>query len=210
MGIGIAAGWTRAAVITSAGLSLAAGMVAWASLRWPDVSAVLALDREALHAGEFWRLWTGHLVHLDTTHALINLAALAALILVASRLRQLPALLASTLLLMPLLSVVLLLTTPGLQWYVGLSGLLHGWVAWLLWRQGGKVAMAGFALLAAKLCWEALRTDVPHTAFPVVTEAHLVGAITGLVLAVAMQGWSHLRARLTHTREVDQSRNRSG
>lgn len=196
MGTGVAVGRTGTAVAASVGLSLAAGAVAWASIRWPSVFKALALDREALQAGEYWRLWSGHLPHLDATHALLNLAALAALVFVASRMRQLPALLACTLLLMPLLSLILLLAVPGLQWYVGLSGLLHGWVAWLLWRQGGLIAVIGYMLLAAKLTWEALRTNAPHTAFPVVTEAHLIGATIGIMLAIAMQWWPRAGRRI--------------
>lgn len=163
---------------------------AWASLRWPSVFEFLALDRGAVRAGEAWRLWSGHLAHLDVRHAALNLIALAVLAGIALRIRQLPALLGASLVLMPAISLGLLLAVPGLQWYVGLSGLLHGWAAWLLVRLGGWIAATGFLLFAVKLSWERWAPADEAIAIPVVTEAHLIGALAGLVLASA---WWRLR-----------------
>src|SRR5690606_26595278 len=87
MGAGPAAGRLRAAVAASAGLTLAAALPAWAGLRWPGVFDSLVLDRAALGAGQWWRLWSGHLVHLDARHAAANLAALALLAVAAWRMR---------------------------------------------------------------------------------------------------------------------------
>ena len=38
---------------------------------------LLRYDRVALAAGEWWRLLTAHVVHLDTRHALLNCLGLA-------------------------------------------------------------------------------------------------------------------------------------
>ena len=146
---------------------------------------VFTEQRAALAAGQWWRLWSGHLVHLDARHAAVNLAALALLAVAASRMRCLAALLGASALMMPLASLGLLLADPGLQWYAGLSGLLHAWAAWLLLRHGGATGTAGLCLLAAKLLWETL----PGTAgaaggsFPVALEAHRIGIVAGLLLA---------------------------
>ena len=90
----------------------------------------LVLDRDAVLGGQLWRLWSGHWVHLDARHAAINLAALMVMALIAGRMRLLRPLLVASLLMMPLIAALLLLTAPDLQWYAGLSGLLHGWAAW--------------------------------------------------------------------------------
>lgn len=149
----------------------------------------LVLDRGMLAAGQAWRLWTGHLVHVDAAHAALNLAALAILAAFAARMRQLGPLLLASLLLMPGISLGLLLTSPELQWYAGLSGLLHGWAAWLLVRRGDRVALAGLLVLGLKLAWEALPENTVHAGVPVAIRAHQLGAAGGLLLALASRGW---------------------
>lgn len=148
---------------------------------------LLALQRAALGDGQWWRLWSGHLMHLDARHALLNIAALLLLAWLAARARQLRALLGMSVLLMPLLSLILLASLPTLDWYVGLSGLLHGWAAWLLLQHRGPwplAGLAGLAALAAKLGWEAIATPSTAAAWPVVSEAHLIGALLGALLAL--------------------------
>lgn len=186
MGTGAAAGRVRAAAGAAAGLSAAAALPAWASQRWPAVFDALVLERAAVAGGQWWRLWSGHLAHLDGRHATINLLALALLAVAAARLRSLPALLGMSLLLMPLVSLGLLQAAPELQWYAGLSGLLHAWAAWLLLRYAGPLGAAGLCVLAAKLLWEALSPGDANAAFPVVLEAHRIGALAGLLLATPM------------------------
>ncbi len=159
-------------------------MVALAGLHWPAVFDALVLERDAVLRGQLWRLWSGHLVHLDLRHATFNLAALALLAAIAARMRQLPALLRTSLLLMPLLSIGLLLAAPALQWYAGLSGLLHGWAAWLLLRHGGRIALAAGIVLAAKLAWEQIAPATGSMAFPVIHAAHLIGALLGAGFAL--------------------------
>lgn len=197
MGTVPAAGRRGAAVAASAGLSLAATLAAWASLRWSQVFGWLALDRQALHAGELWRLWSAHLAHLDARHATINLAALALLALVAARMRCLRGLLLASALLMPAISLALLLALPRLQWYVGLSGLLHAWVAWLLLQYGGRIAMAGLVLLTAKLVFEATLPGTIDASFPVVPQAHVAGSVLGIALASAAACLGRLRESRT-------------
>lgn len=145
----------------------------------------LVLDRDAvLGGGQLWRLWTGHWVHLDLQHAAINLLAMAALALIAARMRQWRPLLRTTLWMMPLIAAGLLLAVPDLQWYAGLSGLLHGCAAWLLLRHGGRVAVVGAVVLATKLAWQQLAPAAADAAFPVIHAAHLIGALVGAALAV--------------------------
>ena len=144
----------------------------------------LVLDRDAVLGGQLWRLWSGHWVHLDARHAAINLAALVLMALIAARMRQLRPLLVASLPMMPLVAALLLLTAPDLQWYAGLSGLLHGWAAWLLLRRGGGVATIGAVLLAGKLVWEQVAPAADASAFPVIHAAHLIGALVGAALAL--------------------------
>lgn len=165
---------------------------------WPGAIALVAILLQAsggleafrwersLAASEPWRLVSGQLVHLGWVHLGLNLAALGLAwgwfgATLGGR-GGVAASLASG------AAVMLGLTfaTPGLQWYAGLSGVLHGLVAagalaGLRRRPG--LALAVLALLAAKLAAEMLGQGSAGTARliggPVVVAAHLYGALGG-------------------------------
>ncbi|HEY5807470.1 MAG TPA: rhombosortase, partial [Povalibacter sp.] len=101
----------------------------------------LRYERTAVFQGEVWRLITGHLVHGTLAHLLLNVAGaglIAGLFPRDYTLRQwLIVLLAS----IAAIDAGFVLFEPQLQWYVGLSGVLHGLlaagsVAW--WRHETK------------------------------------------------------------------------
>ena len=164
----------------------ALGPGAWHALRY---------ERAPIAAGEWWRLVTAHLVHEEGRHLALNLAGLAAigaLYAADARLRDWALVaLASAL----GVGAGLYLGEPGLEWYVGASGLLHG-----LWAAGGVAAwkrwptesLVTLALLAAKLAFERwhgpLSTDL-GAGLPVITAAHRYGALSGLAAALALRLW---------------------
>jgi rhomboid family GlyGly-CTERM serine protease len=151
-------------------------------------------EREALENGEYWRLVSGHLVHLGAGHLWPNVAALAIVGLLfedvfrnADWWRVSAASAAA-------IDLGLYALQPGVTWYVGLSGVLHGMVAagavvLLLRRQFVGVVLA--IGLAAKLAFEQLIGPMPFTAesvgAPVVVAAHLYGAVGGLLAAAAAE-----------------------
>jgi rhomboid family GlyGly-CTERM serine protease len=80
---------------------------------------------------------------------------------------------------------------PQLQWYVGLSGVLHGAlaagaIAW--WRQESRpLALALTVVLAAKLAWEQWHGALPFSGdMTVVVDAHLYGALGGGLAGAAL------------------------
>ncbi len=166
---------------------LAVGLVAVAVALLGDRAAgALRYERQAVLEGQVWRLLTCHLVHLGWSHLLLNLTAGA---LVAAVLRSfafarvlLPAALG--------VGLGLLLLSPGVGWYVGLSGVLHGllacgaFAAGLAGNWGGWGALA---LLAVKLAYEGLWGPFPGSGNlaggPVVLESHLYGTLASLPLA---------------------------
>jgi rhomboid family GlyGly-CTERM serine protease len=82
---------------------------------------------------------------------------------------------------------------PQVEWYVGLSGVLHGVVACgalLLVRLRSTVGVLLAIGLAGKLVFEQVVGPVPFTQAsvggPVITAAHLYGAAAGGVAAVLM------------------------
>lgn len=169
---------------------IAAVAVALAALG-RDGLAALAWQRAAIESGEAWRLVSGQLVHLGIGHLLLNLAALAAAMALFTgfRTRDWAGSFACSGL---AVAAGLWWASPGLAWYAGLSGALHGVyvagaVAWL-WQgeRGGWLLAAG---LVAKLAWEAWAgpsaLSETLTGGAVVTAAHLYGALGGLVWGLA-------------------------
>lgn len=182
VGAGLAAGRRRAAVAASL-ILLAVALTSAAALHWPELAAALLLDRPAVVQGQWWRLWSGHLLHLDLSHALLNLGALAVIVLLAWRQRMLAELAVAALVAMPLLSLALLWLDPRLDWYAGLSGLLHGLLVVVLVRRGDMLATVLLLLLVAKLACE-WRFGSHGQQFEVVTLAHRLGAAWGVLWAV--------------------------
>ena len=154
--------------------------------------AWLRFDRTGIAAGEAWRLVTGHLVHLGVSHALLNLAGLVLVwILVghAFRWKQWLWVIAGA---TGTIDIGLWFGAPSLEWYVGLSGLLHGMLAagifaGLANRSSQAVILAVF--VTGKLAWEQLAGALPGSEATaggaVIVDAHLYGAIGG-VLAAAL------------------------
>lgn len=169
-----------------------------AVLSVPGTIATAALpalewQRAALDAGQWWRLLSGHFAHLNTHHLLFNLLGLALIVDLLldgwSRAAVIGLAIASAL----GTGVLLWLLEPQLQWYVGLSGLLHG-----LW---GGAALAGWLRRHQPICLAALVAlafkltllNEGLGAMPVVPVAHLYGAASGLLWAALCCAWSRCR-----------------
>lgn len=148
---------------------------------------LLEYRREAILAGEVWRLWTGHLVHFGLAHALIDVSALGALLWLASRLDTAMRCLPGLLLAMPGISLGFLLLEPALGVYRGLSAIDMTLLACLLgvaWRQrpGSRLVLAVVAAMAlAKSLadiWGLVPTMLTEDV-RVAASAHLLGLIAG-------------------------------
>ncbi|RPI12970.1 MAG: rhombosortase [Lysobacterales bacterium] len=171
----------------SAFLTLAA-LMTLLQLAPADTVEALRYQRDAV-ATEPWRLVTGHLVHADAAHFGWNMLGLLIVGTLFARdyraSEWLVIVLAST----TATSIGFLLFEPGLAWYVGFSGVLHGCmtaglVAWLRSSRDWLTALVA-ALFVGKLAWEHAMGPLPFTAstlsLPVVYPAHTYGAVGGLV-----------------------------
>ena len=180
-----------------------------AILQVSGLTPLLRYSRDAIAAGEIWRLITGHLLHLGAPHFVLNaMGTVLAAALVGAQLR--PLAWAQVWLACALsVSVGLWFLQPGVGWYVGLSGVLHGLiVAGAVTGLGDYrerlFAAAVLAAIAAKLGWEQWSGAMPGTAAlaggSVITEAHLYGAVGGLLAGLVV-----LVSRGLHgTRDRDQ------
>jgi len=175
-----------------AGLAFVVAALALPALAGPAALDWLRYDRARIAGGELWRLLSGHLVHYDARHLLMNLAGLGLLwwLFIA----DLPA--RSWWLIVALsacaVSAGLYLFDPAVGWYVGLSGVLHGiWAAagvaaWRRWRLESGVTLA---LLAGKLVLERGIGPISAGVDPgltVIVAAHLYGALGGLAGALGL------------------------
>ncbi len=100
------------------------------------------------------------------------------------------------------ISCGLLYRDTELMWYVGLSGILHGMLAagsWAAVRTGQREGIALLLVLALKLLWEQAQGGLPGTAElaggTVIVNAHLYGAVAGLVTGVLV-AWSVRKTRI--------------
>ena len=156
---------------------------------------LLEYHREALEGLQLWRLLTAHAAHLGLTHGVLNGAALVLVWLIgrdSTSPREWAWLLLGSI---AAVDAGLYWLSPDVGWYVGTSGALHGLlggVAVLMLDRGARAyGIALLLALAAKLAWEQVSGGAMTTAAlgdaPVVTVAHLYGAIGGVTVAVVLR-----------------------
>jgi rhomboid family GlyGly-CTERM serine protease len=189
--------WTRIPWLT---LALAGSMAALYAVLGP-VPAGLVYDRDAIGEGDWWRLFSGHLVHGDVAHLAWNLGGLLVLGTLLERVSR------------PLLPVMLLggavtvdvaltLWLPGIAYYCGLSGVLNALLVPVLadaWRKSRSPLVPAIALLSlAKIGFETLAGQalVTDTLWPGVPLAHLAGWIAGVPALLLPGDRSRLRNTL--------------
>lgn len=143
--------------------------------------------RGAIGHDEPWRLWTGQFCHWSGLHLAGNLAAAAAIGVIAGR--PVRRWLAALPLVAPLLSLFLLVAAPGLESYRGLSGLVGVLVAAAVVEGGTPGRLLGIVYLG-KLVFDAA-TGSGSALLPagigVTWAAHLGGLLIGAALAVAFR-----------------------
>jgi len=175
------------------GLALAAMIALWIGLALAGEPAREALhwSRSGVAAGEHWRWLTAHLVHLDLAHALLNAAGLALVWVLFCDLYSI-----RRWLLVAACGIVTidvgLWWLSDVRWYVGASGVLNTLAAAGIVREiidGDRMAWFVGAAGLTKLVYENLAGPLPFLAsdHPIVLEAHLFGALAGMVCGLLMQ-----------------------
>ncbi|MBA3564019.1 MAG: rhombosortase [Gammaproteobacteria bacterium] len=158
-----------------------------------ETTSALRYDRAALADGEFWRLVTGHFVHLNWGHLLLNVAGLGMVWLLFATEYPLWRWVLVSVAGLAAMDLGFWISEPPLAWYVGLSGLLHtlfaaGNLRWIAEDMPDGLVIG--AVFAAKLIWEQTIGPLPFTESsaggPVVVDAHFYGAIGGAVAALGL------------------------
>ena len=186
----IAAGIVRGRWLVPAFITIITCVVA---LGGDDAREWLRYDRQAIGNGEYWRLLSGHITHMGLSHLALNIAGLYLVwMLVGSRLSiagwiwVLSAGVAG-------IDAGFWFLDNNLVWYVGLSGLLHtllvaGAIAGL-WKHRGE-SLAILLIVIGKIAYEQIAGPMPGSEMssggPVVVNAHLYGALAGLICGMAI------------------------
>ncbi len=148
-------------------------------------------QKQLLGQGEIWRLFTGHFLHTNIYHLLLNLAALIMLWLLHGRFYSTLNYTALFLLTALITSLGLYYFSPDLQQYVGLSGVLHGvfvFGALMDIRAKDKTGYLLFIGVWLKIAHEQIygaSTDISALiAASVAVDAHLWGTLGGLLFSI--------------------------
>ena len=148
----------------------------------------LQYERVALADGQWWRLLSGHLVHLGWRHALLNCAGLALLWMLFAREFPPRRWLWIGLLAAASIDAGLWWLQPTVGWYLGASGVLHGaWAAGAcaMYRRGDGSGAALLLLLVVKLVYEQQSgASLFDGELPLVSAAHRYGTLGGLIGAL--------------------------
>lgn len=160
----------------------------------PDsVQLTLEYNKLAMANGELWRLLSGHLLHSNLAHLLLNLAGLLVIMLLYAPSPKRLAFGWQLVILSLGTSLGLWLFASQITHYVGLSGVLHGILCFgavLDIRQGHRSGWLILLGLSGKLAYEHYYGPdaelAAMIAAEVATEAHLYGAIAGLLLGLLL------------------------
>ncbi|MDB6092104.1 MAG: rhombosortase [Gammaproteobacteria bacterium] len=153
---------------------------------------LLRYDRGGLATGQWWRLLTAHVVHLDLEHAALNSLGLILMWALFARDYKPRQWLLIVLAAIAAIDAGLWLRDSTVAWYVGSSGALHGvmaagTLAHLRRRDVDGWILAVFIVL--KLSYEQWTGALPFAdgGAAVVVDAHLYGALGGLAVATFLK-----------------------
>jgi rhomboid family GlyGly-CTERM serine protease len=159
------------------------------------INAQLEYNYLGITQGQIWRLLSGHFVHLNFSHAVLNATGLVLCIAIFGSPRNLVDGCIYLLIMALFISAGLFIFSPNVAYYLGFSGLLHAvTIHYLVLGYSKNRLFYGLALLgmAAKLASEQLSVfDVFYLKAligdQIINESHLYGAIGALVWIVLRQ-----------------------
>ena len=158
-------------------------------------------ERSSVIDGELWRLLSAHLVHSGWEHLWLNLFALIIIWILFKNFLTTSLWWLFTLLSALYISISFFIFMNQLEWYVGLSGVLHsmmvfGSIAGLIHKRKEFLLLLIFIL--AKVLFEqfygSFSSDIIMADSAVIVNAHMYGVIVGAIIGVVL--WILNRQRL--------------
>ena len=164
-------------------------------------TAYFRYERSSIIDGELWRLLSAHLVHAGWGHLWINLFALIIIWILFKNFLTTFLWWLFTILSALYISISFFIFMNQLEWYVGLSGVLHsmmvfGAIAGLMHKRKEFILLLIFIL--AKILFEqfygSLSSAIVLADGAVIVNAHMYGVIIGTIIGVVL--WVLNRYRL--------------
>lgn len=159
------------------------------ALTEPVSSHLFAYDRNQLDNFQWWRLITGHFLHTNSPHLLLNTAGVALLWALHGHYYNASRYLIQLLVLCLGTAIGLYLFDQQMQWFVGLSGVLHGLFiigAYFDIKHSFKIGWLMLIGVWIKVIHEqifgASEEVAELIAANVAVDAHLFGTITGSII----------------------------
>jgi rhomboid family GlyGly-CTERM serine protease len=154
--------------------------------------AALRYERLAVAGGQWWRLVTAHFVHIDLEHTALNIMGLVLMWAIFARDLAPRQWFIVTLVVVLAIDAGLWFRDTGVEWYVGASGALHGFMAAGTYAHVRRGDLDGWILvifIVLKLGYEQLHGQLPfaESGMPVVVNAHLYGALGGFIAAAFLK-----------------------
>ena len=172
-------------------------LIACAALIFPVLAGesgreLLRYDRAGLAAGQWWRLLTGHIVHLDLEHAALNSLGLVLMWALFARDYKPWQWVLIVVTAIATIDAGLWLRDSTVAWYVGSSGALHGVMAAGTLAHLRRRDLDGWILAAfiiVKLSFEQGSGALPFSdsAVGVIVDAHLYGSLGGVAVAAVLK-----------------------
>ena len=159
----------------------------------PLSNTVLAFDREKIRQFQLWRMVTGNLLHTNFHHLLLNLSGVLLLWALHGYYFTTARYLYLVLYCSVVTAVGLMVFSPNMLWYVGLSGTLHGLFTLGAYYDVKHRLKSGWLLLigvSIKVAYEQLAGPSEDLArlidANVAIDAHLYGYLAGLSLIMLL------------------------
>ncbi len=171
---------------------------------------LLRYETARIGHGEWWRLLSAHWVHANWTHFVMNMAGFALCLGLTGVGWGLVHWLWRMLALGFGISCAFWLWHPGINWYVGFSGVLYGLYALAAvdsWRRQPWMSFILLAFVVVKIVLEqAFPGDLTSSELigvPVLVDAHLYGLVGAAVILAAQ--WIAARIRLNFKKVIDEN-----
>jgi rhomboid family GlyGly-CTERM serine protease len=166
----------------------------------------MAWDRAKIGSGEVWRLITGHLVHSNSNHILLNSIGISVVLPLIGDKFPTRTLCSLSVFIAFLTSLLLYVFEPQLSYYVGFSAVLHGLVASYsitALRKTPRYACLILCLLGLKLAFEGQPQFTANLiGIRVATESHWWGFVSGIIVGGIYTGML-LKRKTTTAMEQD-------
>jgi len=153
----------------------------------------LIFDHRLIAAGQYWRIWTGHFIHTNTEHLLLNAVGFSLFLLLYQPQITPLKLFYSSIYLATCIGLSLFWLNPEIARYAGLSGVLYGlfslFALQAVFKRDYLLGYAVFFAISSKLLWENIDPSInSHNAVlinaRVASEAHLYGYLAALLYVI--------------------------